>query len=181
MKKQEKRKPAEKIYYPSATLLQTACYEDYKRLIDTYDKIYDKISIAFGFCGVVLLVILGNFDYTLFFAFNGSKLEMFSVFIRLVCSSISVICIVWAVIQLLLLIRSRSITVFDSIAVRNEKIYYFTPDKAALWLIDKYTLAVVELRKIIDKKQRVFDSAVTKIVVAILTYAIVIIAQKGVS
>ena len=178
-KKHRKRKA---INYPSAELLQSACYEDYKRLIDTYDKIYDKINIALAFCGVIFLVILSDFDYTLFFSFtaNLSKGELFALFVQIICSCTSTVCITWAVIQLLMLVRSKEITVFDSVTIRNDKIYDLTANEAALWLIDKYTSAIPELRTIIHNKQKAFNSVVIKIIVSILTYSVLLISTKGV-
>lgn len=177
-KKHCKRKT---INYPSAELLQSACYEDYKRLIDTYDKIYDKINIALAFCGIIFLVILGDFDYRMFFSHtaDSSKGELFSLFIKMICSCTSTVCITWAVIQLLMLIRSKEINVFDSVAIRNDKIYDLPPNKAALWLIDKYTLAIPELRTIIHNKQKAFNSVVIKIIISLLTYSVLLISAKG--
>ena len=182
MKRTKNNKLKRIIKYPSAELLQPSCFEDYKRLIDTYDKIYEKINIALAFCSVVILLILNSFDYNLFFGifYTKSKLELFSVFILLLCSTISVICMIWAVIELLLLTRSKSIIVFDSISIRNDEIYYWPKDQAALWLIEKYTYAVFELRKVISNKQKKYDSIVIKIVISILSYAIVLIIEKGV-
>lgn len=171
-----------KIKYPSSELLQSPCYEDYKRLVDTYDKIYEKVNIALAFCGIILIVILNSFDYTLITQLFSitSELALFSLLTLLLCSTLSVVCIIWAVIQLLLLMRSKAITVFDSIAVRNDEIYRWTPDEAALWLIDKYTYAVSELRIVISEKQKKYDAAVIKVVISILTYAVVLIIKKGV-
>lgn len=185
MKKAKRTKICEPRYlnnYPSAELLHPACFEDYKRLIDTYDKIYEKVNIALVFCSVIFLIILNDFDYTLLFeTFNTkSNLELFSILVLFICSTISVIFMVWAVIELLLLTRSKSIIVFDSIAIRNDEIYNLPNDQASLWLIDKYTTVVFELRTIIFNKQKKYDSAVVKIVISILSYAFVVIIGKGV-
>lgn len=176
------RRQVKVIHYPSAELLQSACYEDYKRLIDTYDKIYEKLNIALAFCGIILLVILGNFDYGIFFSYTAdlSRVELFALFVQIVCSCTSTVCITWAVIQLLMLLRGKKITVLDSVAVRNDEIYRLPPNEAALWLIDKYTLAIPELRTIIHNKQKAFDSVVIKIIISILTYSILLISTKGV-
>lgn len=175
-------RPKKVVKYPSSEFLQSACYEDYKRLIDTYDKIYEKINIALGFCGIILLVILGDFDYTLFFSSTTdySNGEMFALFVQIVCSCTSTVCITWAVIQLLILVRSKEITVFDSVAIRNGEIYNSPIDQAALWLIDKYTLAISELRTVIHDKQRKFNSVIIKIIISILTYSVLLISTKGV-
>lgn len=171
-----------KTKYPGAEIIQNACYEDYKRCLDTYDKIYDKINIALVFCGVVLLVVMSSFDYTVIMKLiaTTSKLEFFSLLLYTACSVGSAICIVWAVIKLLLMMRSQSVIVFDSIACRNDNIYKFLPDEAAVWLIDKYTIATNELKSINDKKNREYNTVIIKIVVAILLYAVVVVLSKGV-
>lgn len=170
------------INYPSAELLQSACYEDYKRLIDTYDKIYEKINIALAFCGIILLVIWDNFDYRIFFSYtaDSSRGDLFTLFVQIICSCTSTVCITWAVIQLLMLVKSKEITVFDSVAIRNDEIYNLQPNEAALWLIDKYTLAIPELRTIIHNKQKAFNSVVVKIIISILTYSVLLMLTKGV-
>ena len=167
--------------YPSAELLQSTCYEDYKRVLDTYDKVYEKVNIALAFSGVILLVVMSSFDYTIITRIlsKPSNLELFSLLALLLCSLVSAVLIVWSVIQLLLLIRSKKLTVFDSIAVRNEEIYRETKEIASVWLIDKYTQAIAALRPEISKKQKSFDSAVLKIIIGLLCYAVVMIIQKG--
>lgn len=167
--------------YPSAEMLQQACQDDYLRLIDTYDKIYEKINVTLAFCGVVLLVILGSLDYTSIFKICNaqSNLELFSLLIFLICSAVSSVCIIWAVVQLLLLMRSKEIPVFDSIDIRNEEIYRWSNGEAAVWLIDKYTIVTSALRTIISDKQKKYDSAVTKVVIALIMYAVVLVIEKG--
>lgn len=167
--------------YPSAEMLQQACHDDYFRLIDTYDKIYEKINITLAFCGVILLVVLGSLDYTCVSKLckAQSNLELFSLLVFLICSVGSSICIVWAVVQLLLLMRSKTITVFDSVDIRNEEIYRWNIDDASVWLIDKYTIVISNLRTTISDKQGEYDSAVTKIVIALVLYAVVLVIEKG--
>lgn len=168
--------------YPSAAIVHSACYEDYKRCLDTYDKIYEKINIALAFCGIILLVILSSFDYTniLKITQNITKLELFSLLLYLICSAVSIICIVWSVIKLLLMLRSRTVTVFDSIACRNEKVYELIEEDAALWLIDKYTIAINELKIINNKKHKEYNAVIIKIVISLLAYAVVITMNRGV-
>lgn len=170
------------VQYLSAEFLQQACFEDYHRLIDTYDKIYEKVNITLAFCGIILLVIIGSVNYTYVadICRTQSNLELCSLLLLLLCSVASAVCIIWAVIQLLLLMRSKALTVFDSIGIRNEEIYRWNPDAAALWLIDKYTIAVTGLRKVIAEKQKRYDTAVTKIVIALLLYSVVLIIEKGI-
>ena len=165
------KKKKKKIQYPSAELVQQACFEDYCRLINTYDKIYDKVNITLTFCGVILLVILGSVDYTWIadISKTNSNLELFSI-----------VFIVWAVIQLLLLMQSKTLSVFDSVDIRNEGIYFWNPDAAAVWLIDKYTIAIAGLRTAIEEKQRKYDSSVIKIIISLILYSLILIIEKGI-
>lgn len=167
--------------YPSAEMLQQVCHDDYFRLIDTYDKIYEKVNVTLAFCGVILLVILGSVDYTYLSKLCKvqSNFELFSLLIFLICSLGSFVCIIWAVVQLLLLMRSKTIPVMDSVDIRNEEIYRWSIEDAAVWLIDKYTLVISDLRTIISDKQSKYDSAVTKIVIALVLYAVVLVIEKG--
>ena len=167
--------------YPSAEMLQQACHDDYFRLIDTYDKIYEKVNVTLAFCGVILLVILGSVDYTCFSKLckAQSNLELFSLLIFLICSLGSSVCIIWAVVQLLSLMRSKAIPVIDSVDIRNEEIYRWSIEAASVWLIDKYTLVISNLRTIISDKQSKYDSAVTKIVIALVLYTVVLVIEKG--
>lgn len=182
MRKERIEKTRKKVKYPSAVLLQAACYNDYKSLIDRYNKIYDKINIALGFCSAVVLVILNSFDFTLFLRFDGSLSagELFFIGTHVLCSVVSSALAVWALIQLLLLTKSEPVAVFDSISIRNEEIYRYPEDQASLWLISKYTEAIALLRKSIDAKQKAFDSILNKLIIAIGTYVLVIITQKGI-
>lgn len=178
---EERKNDEVKANYPSAELLQNTCYEDYRRVLDTYDKIYEKVNIALAFSGVILLVVMSSFDYTLVGRIidKPSNLELFTLLALLLCSYSSTILIVWSVLQLLLLIRSKRLTVFDSIAIRNDELYRETNEVASVWLIDKYTQAIAALRPEINKKQASFDSAVLKIIIGLICYAVVIVIQKG--
>lgn len=177
-----RKKRRNRLTYPSSVLLQSACYEDYKRIVDTYEKLYSKISIALGVSSAILLAILSSFDYKLLFIEKGSfsNGEMFFLFVRFLCSSISSCLIVCATIQLLLLVRSSPVKVFNSLDIRNERIYCYKEDEAALWLIKAYTEAAYELKELTNIKQKSFDSAILKLVISILVYIGVIITEKGI-
>ena len=167
--------------YPSAALLQSVCADDYKRLIETYDRIYDKVNIALAFSGAVLLVILSAFDYTIVKDIcKATNKELFTILVQIVFTLVSAVCIIWAVIQLLILLRSKPLPFVDSIAIRDEELYRESSEDVSVWLIDKYTIAINSLKKVNADKQKKFDSAVTKVIVSIIAYAIVIVIQKGV-
>ena len=50
--------------YPSARFLLDSCFQDYQRILDNYNKIYEKINIALAFSGVILTIMLGAFDFS---------------------------------------------------------------------------------------------------------------------
>ena len=180
-KKSNSKNDKKKVMYPSAEILQNTCYEDYRRVLETYDKIYEKVNIALAFSGIILLVIMSSFDYTIVVRICScnSTLGLFSLLLYFLCSLASAVLIIWAVIQLLLLMKSKPLKVFDSISARNEELYYKQVDVTSMWLIDKYTKAIVALRLEIEEKQQRFDAAVTMIVVALLIYAFEVVIKKG--
>ena len=54
----------ESVDYPSACFLLDSCVQDYQRLQENYNRIYDKINVALAFAGVILTIMLGTFDFT---------------------------------------------------------------------------------------------------------------------
>lgn len=178
-RKQIPVKPRKK--YPSAELLQSSCYEDYMRLINTYDRIHDKINISLAFVGLIITFIIDNCDYTILLKIFSSTnpSDLFILIIYTISSFSSTLFIIISTVQLLLLLRSKKILVFDSRSIRNDEIYKLSNEDAALWLIDKYTLVVSELKPIILEKQKKYDSAMTKAVIAVIAYAISEIIKKG--
>ena len=171
-----------RIKYPSAGILKEACFQDYIRLINTYDKIYDKVNIALVFCSAVLIVLMKSIDFSPWkntsIDCKGS-IDTVRLFLPIV-SLISAAFMVYAVIKLLILMKSRTVVVFDSIAIRVEQVYFCEPDESELWLIDKYTIAVNELKKTIAEKQAEFNSTITMIVASILIFIVYLLIDKGV-
>lgn len=178
-RKQIPVKPRKK--YPSAELLQSSCYEDYMRLINTYDRIHDKINISLAFVGLIITVIIRNCDYTILQRIYSTKnsSELLVLILYAVSSFFSAFFIVVSTVQLLLLLRSKKVLVFDSRSIRNDEIYKWSNEDAALWLIEKYTYIVNELKPIILEKQKKYDSAMTKAVIAVIAFAISEIIKKG--
>lgn len=77
------------------------------------------------------------------------------------------------------LLKGKDIPVFNSVDVRDAELYREDNETAAMWLIDKYTSVVFELRPIVEKKQKKFDSTLTMTISGIILYAISVILQKG--
>ena len=167
--------------YPSACFLLDSCVQDYQRLQENYNRIYDKINVALAFEGVVLTVMLGSLD------FSSAKLcvkdmtvvALIMTFVELICLVGGMGITIFSTIYLLTLMRGRRIAVFKSEDIRNNEIYREKESHAAMWLIDKYTKIVNEVRPVVQKKQVSFDRALITIIVGIIMYAIAVILQKG--
>ena len=167
--------------YPSACFLLDSCVQDYQRLQENYNRIYDKINVALAFAGVVLTIMLGSFD------FAPAKLCVKDITVAsLIITVVELICLVGgmgltliSIVYLLTLLRGRKIAVFKSEDIRNEEIYREKESHAAMWLIDKYTRIVNEVRPVVQKKQEVFDKALVTIIVGFILYVIAIVLRKG--
>lgn len=183
MQKKKEKKKSTSIKYPSAELLQQSCYDDYMRLLKTYDYIYTKVNIALAFCGVVMIVMVRSVDFA-FWKHMSSETTNCDIALHIFMTILSVGAAgitIWAVINFLQLMKSRSVNVFDSLTIRSEEIYRLTPDEAALWLIDKYTIVTNGLKDVVLAKQQEFNSGITKLMVSIIMYVVFVIIEKGVS
>ena len=105
--------------------------------------------------------------------------ELVYVFIEVACMILGFILIIIATIKLVLLLKSREVTVFNSVDVRLNEIYKETNENAAMWLIDKYTQATKDMRPIINKKQKTYDRILIMLIIGIIMYVIGIVLQKG--
>lgn len=166
-----------KSMYPSAELIQDTCYQEYRRVLDAYDKINDKVNIALAFCGIILLVIISRFNYTFINHLRNVNIVELCCF---VFSLISAFFILWAVVRLLNLLRPREIRMFDSCSVRQNELYRFPVEDASVWLIDNYTRVTKDIRTVSSKKQSSFNKAITDIIVALVGYAFVLFLEKGI-
>lgn len=70
--------------------------------------------------------------------------------------------------------------VFNSVDIYDDEIYKLQENEAALWLIDKYTKSIIELKEVTRDKQEKFDLAVAKLLISVVSYAIFLVLQKGV-
>ncbi len=171
----------ENAEYPSACMLLESCIQDYQRLQENYNKIYEKINIALAFTGIVLTIMLGSLD------FSPAKLDIkdMKVWEAILTSAElfflagSLLLILFSTIYLLFLLRGRTILVFKSEDIRNEEIYRCKESYAAMWLIDKYTKIVNGIRPVVQKKQKSFDLALILIIISIMMYALAVVLRKG--
>lgn len=174
-------KTTESSDYPSACFLLDSCIQDYQRMQENYNRIYDKVNVALAFAGVVLTIMLGSFDFT-----QAKLLVNDMTVASLIMTSVELICLIggmgltlFSIVYLLTLLRGRKIAVFKSEDIRNEEIYREKESHAAMWLIDKYTQIVNEVRPVVQRKQASFDRALIIIIVGIIMYTISVILRKG--
>lgn len=167
--------------YPSACLLLDSCIQDYQRLQENYNRIYEKTNVALAFAGVVLTIMLGSLDFSpaKLNIKDMTVLDVIMTSIELICLVGSMIMIIVSTVYLLTLLRGRSIAVFKSEDIRNDEIYRNNESHAAVWLIDKYTRIVNEVRPVVQKKQASFDRALITIIIGIILYAVAAILRIG--
>ena len=172
-------------YFPSAELLQVTCFEEYKRILDMYYKIYDKVNVSLVFCGTLFLIFFSNYDFSILAAAIKGCInkDIKDLSLWYICDSIlSAGCfflLVWSVIQLILLLKSKPLDVLDIIEIRNRIVYIKPVDIASAWLIGMYTDAVNKLLPLVNKKQKRYDCAIIKIIICLLLYAVELVIQKG--
>ena len=167
--------------YPSAQFLVDACFNDYQRLQDNYSKVYEKTNIALAFVGVVLTIMLTTLDFSSLSEIMGNMNvgQLLLVLIEIGCCICGVGLLLISAIKFLYLLKGQDIPVFNSVDVRDAELYREDNETAAMWLIDKYTSVVFELRPIVERKQKAFDSTLTMTIGGIILYSISVILQKG--
>ena len=167
--------------YPSAQFLVGACFNDYQRLQDNYSKVYEKTNIALAFVGVVLTIMLTTLDFSSLSKIMGNMNvgQLLLVLIEIGCCICGVGLLLISAIKFLYLLKGKDIPVFNSVDVRDVELYREDNETAAMWLIDKYTSVVFELRPIVERKQKAFDSTLTMTIGGIILYSISVILQKG--
>ena len=167
--------------YPSAQFLVDACFNDYQRLQDNYSKVYEKTNIALAFVGVVLTIMLTTLDFSSLSKIMGNMNvgQLLLALIEIGCYICGVGLLLICAIKFLHLLKGKDIPVFNSVDVRDAELYREDNETAAMWLIDKYTSVVFELRPIVERKQKAFDSTLTMTIGGIILYSISVILQKG--
>lgn len=167
--------------YPSAKFLVDACFQDYLRLQENYNKLYEKLNVALAFAGVVLTLVLGTFDFEP--AIIGiEELQIWEIILLIVhtlCIVSSAGLLFYGTIRFLTLLTGRRLPVFKSEDVRNNNIYKEEEQYAALWLIDKYTICTNELRPIVAEKQKVFERALKAIIIGLIMYTVALVLGKA--
>lgn len=102
-----------KVFYPSSKILFEATYQDYIRLIGSYDKIYDKLNIMLAFIGLILGAFITAADFSVFSRtlVELTATECSFVVIHFISIIVCVILFLLSIIKSLVLISGKSITV----------------------------------------------------------------------
>lgn len=167
----------QEVSYPSAEMLLNVCMEDYKRLQNSYDKIYEKVNFALILAGVILGILPSHIDIALF-QLPVKDMNLFELSLALLkeITSVGVIVLVFvATIRLLFLLRGRKVYCFNSEDIIDEKIYKEANEIAATWVMEKYTKIVAEMRPIVEEKQRKFNATIMLMIDGIILYFISVI------
>lgn len=166
--------------YPSATILADACFQDYIRLNDDYNKVYDKLNVALAFSGIILTVIFETLDLDfLFTKWNNQEIwKCVLIGFHTICLCISITCMFVGILILLLLLKGRNIPMFKSEDVRNDEIYRTKEEDAALWLIDKYTICTNSIRPILAEKQAKFEQGLSAMTIGLVLYTLSVLLGK---
>ena len=171
---------SDNIKYPSAEFLHTVSLEDYNRTLANYNKIYDRLEILLAFCGVVLIVILSNFDITVLNNWCGyDKSEKILAIIYLITAGGSISLIIISIIKLLLISFSKGLETFDSNSIKTESLYEKKVEDTSLWITLQYIKCTNDIREKTEIKQKSYKVATIMIIIALLLYVVSMIIYSG--
>lgn len=161
--------------YPAAELIANTCKEEYMRLINTYDNIYNKVNILLVVCMAIFVAQAESFKGKIIIHnIMQSNIESRVVYliVELYIAVIALLLIICATVMLCFLLKSKKVPVLNCHDLRNQRVYEGEVDKAATYLIGIYTDVIKELNQIIEKKQKRYDLSVILVVVSVVLFII---------
>lgn len=161
--------------YPAAELIANTCKEEYMRLINTYDNIYNKVNILLVVCMAIFVAQAESFKGKIIIDnIMQSNIESRVVYliVELCIAVIALLLILCATVMLCFLLKSKKVPVLNCHDLRNQRVYEGEVDKAATYLIGIYTDVIKELNQIIEKKQKRYDLSVILVVVSVVLFII---------
>lgn len=166
--------------YPAAIFLVDAIYQDYIRLLDSYNKIYDKLNIILVFVGIIFGIIINNIDLKVFQTNCTNRMlwQVALLVLHVVLLVISIFLMIYSIYKIFKLLKGKGIYVFKSEDLRNNHIYKETEEVAAMWLIDKYTECTASIRPVLDENQKDFQNIVKSVTALILILITILFLQK---
>lgn len=176
-----KKVKKEKEIYPSAKILLEASYQDYIRLLDSYDKINEKVNMILAFIGIILGFFL-NYINLKFLNRICLSLKISELLLYLVHSILLFICIItliYCIVKIFALLKGKYLPVFKSEDIREVDLLKESEENVALWLIDNYTNCSKDIRPIINYKQKELIKVIKATIILTIVMIIILILQKG--
>lgn len=160
---------------PSADLIAETCKEEYMRLINTYDNIYNKVNILLVVCMAVFIAQAESFNgRNIIYSIMKTNSESTVIYLIVeLCVSIGALgLILCATVLLCFLLKSKTIPVLNCFDLRNQRVYEGDVNKAATYLIGVYTDIMKEMNFIIEGKQKKYDLSVILVVISVVLFVI---------
>lgn len=159
----------------SAELIAETCKEEYMRLINTYDNIYNKVNILLVVCMAVFIAQAESFNGRNIINSimkTNSESTVIYLIVELCVSIVALGLILCATVLLCFLLKSKSIPVLNCFDLRNQRVYEGDVNKAATYLIGVYTDIMKEMNLIIEGKQKKYDLSVIMVVISVVLFVI---------
>lgn len=161
--------------YPAAELIANTCKEEYMRLINTYDNIYNKVNILLVVCMVIFIAQADSFKGNIIInniMQSDNKSRVVYLIVELCIALIALLLILGATVTLCFLLKSKKVPVLNCHDLRDQRVYEGEIDKAATYLIGIYTDIIKELNQIIERKQKRYDLSVILVVVSVVLFIV---------
>lgn len=165
----------------SAKYCAEACYRDYQRLQDTYDKMYNKGGVLLGFIGVILTILVSSLNFKSIFAFYYD-LNINWIYVLIVgIHAMSLVIIGYLLYEINEFFSGMNLMVFKSeiLLEGKEHFYDWQEEDVAKWLMKQYTECNAMLREAINAKQEIFERMVTFVIYLIVLSFIIMAIEKG--
>lgn len=176
-----KKVEKEKEIYPSAKILLEASYQDYIRLLDSYDKIKDKVNIILAFIGIILGFFLNYIDLKFLnrICFSLKISELLVYLVHAILLFICVFALIYCIVKIFDLLKGKNLLVFKSEDIREGDLVKESEEFVTLWLINRYTICSNDIRPIINYKQNELTKVIKATIILTIIMIIILILQKG--
>ena len=161
--------------YPAAELIANTCKEEYMRLINTYDNIYNKVNILLVVCMAIFIAQAESFNGNALvksIMSANTEIKVICLIMQLSFSVIALLLILGATVLLCLLLKSKKMPVLNCLDLRNQNVNEYKIENAANTLLVIYTNVIAEMTPIIEKKQKRYDLSVILVATSVVLFAI---------
>ena len=159
----------------AAELIANVCKEEYMRLINTYDNMYNKVNILLVVCMAVFIAQADSFKWNVMvhsIMQSNDEWRVVCLIIELIVSVIALALNLAATVLLCFLLKSKKVPVVNCFDLRNQRVYEGTADLASVYLIGIYTDIMKNLNQIIEAKQKKYDLSVIMVVISVILFVI---------